>query len=509
MDGKGENNVVLKMEHIDKSFSRVKVLSDVDFELKRGEVHCLLGENGAGKSTLVKILMGVYRKDAGRIVIDGKDIELRDAEDARSAGISMVFQELSLVPQLSIAENIFLNSEARGKLGFTIDDRAVNEKAKALLNKYHMKLNPRERVENLGMGFRQMVEIMKALSQDAKILVMDEPTASLTKEEEQNLIQAIESLKSKGVAIVYITHRLAEVFSVGDRVTILRDGKKVATLNVADTSMDSLVELMVGSKLKQSIEKKHRTLVKSLEKKPLLGVRGLTQKNRIVDVGFDLNYGEILGITGLIGSGKSEIARVLFGIDPITRGEIWLDGKRVHVKHTKDAIGMRIFLIPESRRKEGLITIHSVANNIVLPVVEDLARWHVVSDKRCDREAGKKVKELNIVTSSIKKEVGYLSGGNQQKVVVGKWLTKFPKVMILDEPTTGVDVNAKRGIWETIFDLANTGECGVLLFSSDLNEVISLSDRILVLYKGKVFTELSNVEAVEEKTLYRAIQGIK
>lgn len=510
MEGKGGNGTVLRMNEIVKSFSGVEVLSNVNFDLMRGEVHCLLGENGAGKSTLVKILMGVYRKDGGEVNIAGDAVEFRNAEDAREAGIAMVFQELSLVPQLSIAENIFLNSEERGTLGFTINNKAVLEKAKELLNRYNMKLDPKEKVENLGMGFRQMVEIMKALSQDAKILVMDEPTASLTKEEEQNLHTTIDNLKKMDVAIVYITHRLAEVFEVADRVTILRDGKKVATKKLEDTSMDDLVEMMVGGAIGQSEEKKkHRTMGKTTERKILLEVKNLSQKKRIEGINFQLQYGEILGVTGLIGSGKSEIARALFGIDPITGGVIRLDGEVVRIRSTKDAIQKRIALIPESRRKEGLVTMHSITDNIVLPVIDEIARMNVVNDDRCADTARQKVKELNIVTSSIKKEVQYLSGGNQQKVVVGKWLTRFPKVMILDEPTTGVDVSAKRGIWDTVMHLANSGKCGVLLFSSDLDEIISLSDRIIVLYRGKVFTELSNSTFVEEKTLYRAIQGIK
>jgi ribose transport system ATP-binding protein len=510
MDTERVNGAVLRMSQIEKKFSGVKVLDEVDFELNRGEVHCLLGENGAGKSTLVKILMGVYRKDSGTVLIDGEKVEFRNAEDARSAGIAMVFQELSLVPQLSIAENIFLNAEERGVLGFTINNKAVMKKANELLEHYHMPLDPKDRVEKLGMGFRQMVEIMKALSQDAKILIMDEPTASLTKEEEQNLIQTIENLKKRGVAIIYITHRLAEVFEVGDRVTILRDGKKVATLAIGDTNMESLVEMMVGGKLSQLEEKRrHRTLEETGEKSVLLRVQNLSQKDRISNISFDLHFGEILGITGLIGSGKSEIARALFGIDPITGGELWLDGKKVRVRSTKDAINMRLALIPESRRKEGLVTMHSVTENVVLPIIGDIAKWYVLNDEKCAGVARKQVKELNVVTPSVKKKVEYLSGGNQQKVVVGKWLTRFPKVMILDEPTTGVDVNAKRGIWDTVFNLANTQKCGILLFSSDLNEIISLSDRILVLVRGAIFKEISNSEPIDETTLYRAIQGIQ
>jgi len=251
------------------------------------------------------------------------------------------------------------------------------------------------------------------------------------------------------------------------------------------------------------------TISKERDKRVILSVRNLAQKNRIKDISFDLHYGEILGITGLIGSGKSEIARTLFGIDPITAGEISLEGEKIKIHTTRDAMKNRIALIPESRRKEGLVVMHSVADNIVLPVVEDLSRWHVLNDEKCRGVAREQIRERNIITSSITKEVQFLSGGNQQKVVVGKWLTKFPKVMILDEPTTGVDVNAKRGIWDTVFGLANTEKCGVLLFSSDLDEVISLSDRIIVLYRGNVFTELSNATPVEEKNLYRAIQGIK
>jgi ribose transport system ATP-binding protein len=274
--------------------------------------------------------------------------------------------------------------------------------------------------------------------------------------------------------------------------------------------MESLVEMMVGGNLSQLEEKRrHRTLEETGEKSVLLRVQNLSQKDRISNISFDLHFGEILGITGLIGSGKSEIARALFGIDPITGGELWLDGKKVRVRSTKDAINMRLALIPESRRKEGLVTMHSVTENVVLPIIGDIAKWYVLNDEKCAGVARKQVKELNVVTPSVKKKVEYLSGGNQQKVVVGKWLTRFPKVMILDEPTTGVDVNAKRGIWDTVFNLANTQKCGILLFSSDLNEIISLSDRILVLVRGAIFKEISNSEPIDETTLYRAIQGIQ
>jgi ribose transport system ATP-binding protein len=511
MNSLSDNGLVLKMERIEKSFSGVKVLREVDFELRRGEVHCLLGENGAGKSTLVKILMGVYQKDSGKIVVDGEELDFQSAEEARSAGIAMVFQELSVIPQLTIAENIFLNAEERGRLGFTINDRAVNRNAQELLDRYDLNLNPKERVENLGMGFKQMVEILKALSQRAKILVMDEPTASLTREEEQNLHRTIENLKARGVAIIYITHRLAEVFEVGDRVTILRDGRRIATQAIRDTTIENLVEMMVGTSFKRSKEKKKQEVREGKPEKReiLLSVKGLSQKQRVRDISFDLHYGEIVGVTGLIGSGKSEIARALFGIDAITEGELMLGGRKVEIKSTKDAIDLGFALVPESRRKEGLVTIHSVAENIVLPIIDEIAKLQVLNDQRCAAVAVSKVKELNIVTPGVKQKVQFLSGGNQQKVVVGKWLTRIPKVMILDEPTTGVDVNAKQGIWDTVVNLAAAGKSAVLLFSSDLDEVITLSDRILVLFKGQLFTEIMNDPPVEERTLYKAIHGIK
>jgi ribose transport system ATP-binding protein len=503
----GRDGCILKLLNIRKSFPGVQALRGVDFELRRGEVHALVGENGAGKSTLMKILMGVYARDSGEILLEGLPAEIRTPEEAHGHGISMIFQELSLVPQLNVAQNIFLGNEPMRALRF-LNGRRLYQQAGELMDKYgirgHFQL--KDRIMNLSRGYCQIVEVLKALSRDTRILIMDEPTASLTKEEEDILYQIILNLKSRGVSIIYISHRLEEIFRNCDRVTVLRDGNWIATTNVDDVHMEKLIELMTGKKLEVAL--RHGQAAARGQENALLRVEGLNWRHRVKDVSFSVNYGEVVGVTGLMGSGKSEIARAIFGISPGDSGRIYLDGREVAIRSPWDAVGNGMALVPEDRRKQGLVLQHSVEDNMALSMVRDLSRAGWFNRREARRKVDSQVSSLEIKTPSIRQKTAFLSGGNQQKVVVGKWLVRTPKLLILDEPTVGIDVKTKAELRSGLRAMVEGKQCGVLLFSSDLNDIIQVSDRIIVLYRGKVIQELSNQEAVQEEVLHRAIQGI-
>ena len=500
--------VLLQLTNITKSFPGVKALKGVDFELKKGEVHALVGENGAGKSTLMKILMGVYTKDSGEMALSGEQIEIDTPEEAHDHGIGMIFQELSLVPQLDVAQNIYLGNESKRNLGF-LNDKEMYKRAKKLMEKYKVKeyFSTKDRISKLSRGYCQIVEVLKALSRDTRILIMDEPTASLTKEEEETLYQIILNLKCQGVSIVYISHRLEEIFKNCDRVTVFRDGSKVKTTSVDDVSMDQLIELMTGRQL-QIDEQQH--VVRACDPdNALLRVENMCWKQRLRNISFHLNYGEVVGITGLMGAGKSEIARALFGIEPCDSGDIYIDGEKVNISNPWEAVDQGMALVPEDRRKQGLVLAHSVAENIALPQVGDLQGflgWF--KERQASKKVDEQVSSLGIKTPSTKQKTKFLSGGNQQKVVVGKWLTKTPKILILDEPTVGVDVKTKAELRGIIQDLVKENNRGVILFSSELNEILQLSDRIIILYRGEVIKEYSNELQIQEDGLHRAVQGI-
>lgn len=504
---KKSNNFVLKLNNISKEFPGVKALKGVNFVLRRGEVHALVGENGAGKSTLMKILIGVYTKDSGEIIIDGKETNIKDPKTAHEHGIGMIFQELSLVPQLTVAQNIFLNIEYRRKIPFFINDKMIYKKSLELMDKYNIQINPEEYVHNLSRGFSQIVEVLKVLAQNVRIMIMDEPTSSLTKTEEETLYGIIKNLKKRGVSIIYISHRLQEIFDTCDRVTVLRDGLKVDTRNVSDISMGKLVELMTG----RVMEKSKFTEIsewEKIKKENILEVKDLTIKPRVNVVNFAVKRGEILGITGLMGSGKSEIARVLFGIDFMDKGEVYMDGRKLNIKNPGDAINIGIFLVPEDRRREGLILNQTVESNLTLPILHLISKGWFVNSRKSERKTNEQIESLSIRTPSIRQLTAYLSGGNQQKVVIGKWLMENPKILILDEPTVGVDVNTKVELRNIISNLTSKHQCSVVLFSSELNEIIKLSSRILVLYKGTIFKEFLNYPPIEETILHHAVQGI-
>ena len=496
-------NTVLEMKNISKSFNGINVLNSVNFSVRKGEVHALMGGNGAGKSTLMKILTGVYTADDGEILIDGNKVVINDMKDARKNYISMIFQEFSLIPTLTVAQNIFLTRESKNSLGILNDKEAI-ERTKELLKELEVDIDPNDVVAKLGVGYWQMTEIAKALSQEAKILIMDEPSSSLTKNETEILFAFIEKLKRKGISIIYISHRMEEIFEVCDRITILRDGKNVVTENIKDISMETVVQNIVGVEMDKAFEWVERTYTTDVT--PVLEVKNLASGKRVQDVSFKLYPGEILGIAGLMGSGRSEVARSIFGMDPIDKGEVFVKGEKKSIQSSKDAINNGMALIPEDRRVQGLVLDHSVKDNMILPILSKLKKGFTIDNKKANDIAEKLVRKLNIKTDDIFKTTKLLSGGNQQKIVLAKWLANNPDVLILDEPTIGVDIGAKTEIIEIIRELANDGK-GILVISSELPELLAVSDRVIVMHEGKVLKEMNRREIHSEEELQHAIQG--
>ena len=494
----------VEMRGIEKGFNGTPVLKGVDFTLARGEVHALAGGNGAGKSTLMKILQGVHRKDAGVIRIGGREVDFSSTADAEAAGVGMVFQEFSLVPTLSVARNIFLNHEPRRFR--MIDDKAMVRRAGEILQGMGVDLDPRAEVQTLPTGYWQLTEIAKALALDAKVLIMDEPTASLTKTESEALFELIGRLKAQGVGIVYVSHRMEEVYRICDRITVLRDGGVVLNDAVADLSPEQIVAAIVGREV-DALEWVERPAA-TKDTAPLLEVRNLTAANGVTEMSFTLHAGEILGLAGLMGSGRTELAKLIFGIDRPTSGEILLRGKLAGIANPRIAIADGIALVPEDRRLQGLVLDHSVRENLLLPLLPGLNRGPLVDDRRGDQLAARLIERLQIKLASAKRPVRLLSGGNQQKVVIAKWLGRDPDVLILDEPTAGVDIGTKSEIIQRIRELADSGKA-VIVISSELAELLAVSDRVLVLRNGTVPDALDRRDIHDEESLQLAIQGVR
>ncbi|MDQ0246270.1 ribose transport system ATP-binding protein [Bacillus fengqiuensis] len=494
---------MLLMKNISKSFNGIPVLKSVDFSVNKGEVHALMGGNGAGKSTLMKILTGVYTADEGDIFIDGKQVSIKNTDDARKNYISMIFQEFSLIPTLTVAQNIFLTRESKTSAGL-LNDKECVAKTRELLRELEVDIDPNEVVGNLGVGYWQMTEIAKALSQETKILIMDEPTASLTKKETEILFSFINQLKAKGYAIIYISHRMDEILKVCDRITILRDGKHVATEDCKQIDLDTVVQHIVGSGMDKAFEWKERSY--STNVPPVLEVKQLSSGTKVQAVSFKLFPGEILGVAGLMGSGRTEMARAIFGVDSKDSGEIMINGQPQTIKSPVDAVEGGLALIPEDRRMQGLVLDHSVKENIMLPILSKVKKGLLLDDKKANRIANEFVEKLNIKTDDIFKTTKLLSGGNQQKIVLAKWLANDPTVLILDEPTVGVDIAAKTEIVDVIRELADSGKA-ILVISSELPELLALSDRVLVMHEGKIIKEMKRREINSEEELQHAIQG--
>jgi len=484
---------ILELEHITKVFPGVKALDDVQFRMNANEVHALLGENGAGKSTLIKLISGVYKPDRGDIRVDGAPIVFKHPRDAQAAGIATIYQELSLYPELTVAENIFMGHAPRNRLGM-IDWREMRTKAREILESLNIHdMDVLRKVGTMTVGNRQRVEIAKALSLNARILIMDEPTAALTEADVERLFEIVRLLRGRGVGIIYISHRLQEVFALADRVTVLRDGQYVGTKPVVETSENDLITMMVGRTIDDLFPKLPAQI-----KEPVLEVRNLWRKPLTRGVSFQLRAGEIVGLAGLVGSGRSELAQVIFGFTPADSGEVILDGKSVQIMNPGQAMKLGIAYVPEDRGSQGLVRQMKIRENVSLAVLRSLVMGAFIDREAEQTLAKRTVEQLKVRAFSVEQVVGKLSGGNQQKVVVGKWLAAKPRVLIMDEPTRGIDVGAKAEIHRLMSELAQQG-MAILMISSELPEILGMSDRILVMRKGAVVAEFARRDATQEK----------
>jgi ribose transport system ATP-binding protein len=493
------SEVLLRLRDIGKSFTGVVALDGVDFELRAGEVHGVCGENGAGKSTLMKIISGVYQPDRGVIEYKGVQRHFATTQDAEALGIAIIHQELNLIPDLSVAENIYLAREpTRG--GWFVDRAKLKADAKRCLERLGVEISAEAMVRDLTVAQCQMVEIAKALSLDAQVLIMDEPTSSLTETETEQLFKVIRELRQAGVGIAYISHRLDEISQLVDRVTVLRDGRHIATHRLVETSVNEIVERMVGRALEDKFPPRHSVPTDEV----LLSVEGLTRKGVFQDVGFEIRRGEILGFAGLMGAGRTEVARAVFGADPVDEGRIVLHGAEIRVRSPRDAIAHGIAYLSEDRKRNGLAVKMSVVHNMTLTnmaAVSDRFGFIRFAEERAAAE--RYVKALSIKTPSVNQIARYLSGGNQQKVVIGKWLFRQSRILFFDEPTRGIDVGAKYAIYQLIDELASTG-IGVVLISSELPEILGLTDRVAVFHEGRIAAVLETKRTSQAEIMHHA-----
>lgn len=496
------NNYLLEMKQITKIFPGVKALDDMNFNLKPGEVHVLIGENGAGKSTLMKILAGAYSPDAGELFVEGKKVTKFSPIAAQRNGIGIIYQEFNLVPYLTVAENIFIDHMPK-MAGAVIDKKKMHIEAKKLLDSMKMNVDTYALANSIPVAQQQMVEVAKALTHDLKILIMDEPTASLTDVEIEQLFTIVRELKKKGIGIIYISHRLQELAMIGDRVTVLRDGKYICTRDIKDINISELVKLMVGREISDLYNHTGQT-----PGEVTLKVEHLySKKERLEDINIELHKGEIVGLAGLVGSGRTELARAIFHIDSYDKGAIYLHGKEISKKLTpRQVIDLGISLLSENRKEQGLSLILPISQNIVMASLNRIFPNGIVRSKNEKKIADKYIKEINIITPSRKQKAGNLSGGNQQKVVLAKWLCTNADIIIFDEPTRGIDVGAKGEIYSLMNELVKGGKT-ILMISSDLPEVIGMSDRIYVMRNRRVVKELDAGEATQELIMSYAMEG--
>ena len=491
----------LQLQEIVKTFPGVRALDGVNFDVLPGEVHALLGENGAGKSTLMKVLAGMYQPDSGEIRLRGQPVQMRNPIEAKAQGVVLIHQELSLVPEMSAAENIYLGELPRKSFG-RVDWATLSKRSNAILNRLKCNFSAEVTVSNLSIANQQMVEIARALTVDARVVVFDEPTASLTDAEKVVLFDIIADLKSQGVGLVYISHRMDEIFTLSDRITVLRDGQYRGTLTTADTNEDEVTRLMIGRSLDLS-----RSEAPPEFGKTMLEVRNLSCAPLFKDVSFTVRTGEVVGFYGLVGAGRTEIAETLFGLRLPDAGEILVDNQKVEINSPRDAIALGISLVPENRKEQGLVLQMNCRDNITLPQVQDLTTGPFLSQGAEISIFDKYRERLEIKTPSWKQSVGVLSGGNQQKIVIGKWLSMKPRVLIVDEPTRGIDVGSKSEIHQLLRELAAQGYA-VVVISSEMPEVLRVSDRIVAMYSGRVMREFT-IDEVTEDSLVQAISGIK
>lgn len=491
----------ITMTGIKKAFGANRVLEGVDFELLPGEIHALMGENGAGKSTLMNILTGLHKRDAGTIVIDGQETYYDSTKEAELAGVSFIHQEINAIGEMSVIDNLFLNREKRTKLGL-LDYRAMEKEARAVFEQLNIKIDLYQEMGELSVGQQQMIEIAKSLMTNAQVIIMDEPTAALTNREIRVLFDVMHKLKAQGVSIVYISHRMEEIFEMCDRITVMRDGISVSTRQIAETQMEQVVREMVGREIGDFYPEKTSEIGEVR-----FDVENLALDGVFEDISFNVRSGEILGFSGLMGAGRTEIMRTIFGLLPKSRGTIRLEGKELTIKSPEEAIRQGIGFLTEDRKDEGLILDFSIRDNVLLPSVGEFSKAGLLNDKLIDDFVELLVERLTVKTASVEEPASSLSGGNQQKVVLAKWLGIGPKVLILDEPTRGVDVGAKREIYLLINELAERG-VAIIMISSDLPEVLSISDRIMVVREGRLMGEVAKAEATQERVMQLATGGI-
>jgi len=492
-----ETSPILQLTGISKRFGAVQALLDVDLGLLAGEVHALVGENGAGKSTLVKILAGIHRPDAGEMTLNGRELVLSGPAAARQLGIAVIHQHPNLFPDLTVAENVFVGRLPRNRVR-GVDWSELNRTAERLFQNLGVKQSVSVPVRGLSVADQQLVEIAKALSLDARVLVMDEPTASLSSHEVERLFTIIRQLRSRGVAILFVDHRMEEVFEIADRLSVLRDGRHVITALISELTPADAIRHMVGRRLETLFPKEPATIGEVA-----LEVRGLTRAGVFSDASFEVRRGEILGLAGLVGAGRTEIARVLFGIDKADAGEVLVAGKHVDIKSPRDAMRLGIVYVPEDRHEQGLVLDFSIAANVSLPIVQKLSRFLVVDRAQEERLADEYSKQLQVRSTGVEQAASALSGGNQQKVVIAKWLATEPTVLLLDEPTQGVDIGAKAEVHRIISQLAGQG-MAIVLISSELSEVLGMADRIVVLHEGRIAAEFGRDDASQERIMAAA-----
>lgn len=490
----------IEMRGIDKSFGGNAVLKSAGFLLDDGEIHALMGENGAGKSTLMKILTGVYTKDAGTVIVDGQEVCYNNPQEAEKAGIVFIHQELNVLFDLTVEENMFLGKEIKNAFGIC-DKKAMRKKVKEILDLLGVKIDPSQTMDQLSIGQQQMIEIAKALMVEAKVLIMDEPTAALTQSETEVLFKVVRSLKEKGVSIVYISHRMEEIFELCDRITVLRDGEYVGTENIADIDLDHVVQMMIGRTIGERFPKRESHVGEEV-----LRVEGLSSSKLFHDIHFDVKAGEVLGVSGLMGAGRTEIMQAIFGNIPLDSGKIFVEGKEVKIKNPRQAIAAGIGFITEDRKVEGLLLEKSIAENIEITNLGKVANGFVLNKEKQSAIVKRGIEEFKIRCFGPDHECGNLSGGNQQKVVLAKWVYTDPKILILDEPTRGVDIGAKKEIYTIINEMAAKG-VAVIMVSSELPEVLGMSDRIAVVHEGKITGILDAAEADQAKVMTLATGG--
>jgi rhamnose transport system ATP-binding protein len=488
---------IIELSGIAKHFGGVQALRGVDFSLFPGEVHALVGENGAGKSTLVKILAGIHMPDAGTMKVGGEPIELRSPTQAQALGIAVVHQEPMLFPDLDVAENIFMGRHPRDRFG-RVDWKGMYREVNQLLASLDVSLSSRTPVQGLAVAEQQLVEIAKALSLQARVLVLDEPTAALSPHEVEELFAIVKQLRERGVAILFVSHRLDEVFRIADRLTVFRDGEHIITAPVSEMNTEEIIKHMVGRELSNLFPKSEAEIGEVV-----LEARHLSRPGVFADVSFQLRQGEILGFAGLVGAGRTEVARVLFGIDRAESGETWLKGKKVRIRSPQHAMNNGIAYVPEDRHQQGLVMNFSITANVTLAILQQVSRLGLVDPRREHKIASEYSRQLSIRSSGVEQLVNALSGGNQQKVVLSKWLATNPSVLILDEPTRGIDVGAKAEVHRIISELATKG-LAIILISSDLPEVLAMADRVIVLHEGRVSGAFARSEATQERVMFAA-----